>query len=638
MVALWVGCQRQPAPPPPTPTAPTLATVRFDSTPLDWSRPLPAGTVAEAGYAGSAACQHCHAELYASFSRHSMARSGLRQIATLDRRWLARIFDGAPAVRHAPSGFSYRPLRRGERYFIEERVDDADGHRVQSQLRPLTHALSAGSYGMAFYFRSGGRLYQAPLDYYAAAARWDLDPGLVGGNPRFSKPLRTFCISCHADYPLRRAGTDQSFVDPLPTGIGCERCHGPGARHAATQRKSDIVNPARLPAARQLDVCAQCHLSSHQQLRAGRGEFDFRPGGVLDEVRVNFVAATPAPERLELLAHSERLLRSECWRRSDGKMTCTTCHDPHRSSFEQPASWWDGKCQSCHQQKRCSADAATRAQKGDHCARCHMRAGPPWNPTLVTTTDHWIQRRPPPLDTSRPPPAPLIPWSALLGEARRGDDLPALATLALAEAGRADEAETRAVSIVDSAPRVPEFYDWLALRFMRAGRPASAIGAWSAALRLAPDNRGALLGFARATLDSPSGSGPAMQALERLIALDPDDADALETAGVYLFRAGRVAEAMQRFARAAECGPSAAAPHVALAVMAERAGRADEAVRELEAARAIEPADAWILDKLAAAYTHDAAHAEEIARAKKYFLDGKRGVTAATAWLPPAYR
>jgi Flp pilus assembly protein TadD len=647
LCASALGCKTSPAP-----EGDPLAHVAWPEATIDWSRPLPGGDSAPRGYVGSAACQPCHARLAESYARHSMARSGMRPLASLDQRWLAGIFDtGSKAsVRHARSGYSYRPLRRGSQYFVEEQLLAADGSVLQTWTQPVTHAYSAGSYGMAFYFRQGDKLYQTPLDYYAQRARWDLDPSAMGGNPRFSLRLGRFCVSCHSDYPAQRPGAAHTFEDPLPAGIGCERCHGPGERHVETTRREDIVNPARLPPARRLDVCTQCHLSSWSTPRAGRHAFSFRPGQAMDAYRVNFVAEVAEPDRFKLLGHSERLVRSACFRRSAGQLVCTTCHDPHKSSLEQPAAWWDGKCMSCHagvhdagSAGACTESAAARAARGGHCAACHMRAGPPVEQPLLTVTDHYIQRRPPPVRPGpEAKPARLLSWSALLGEPLAGDDLEAVEAVAQANAGHEQEAVRLAARALPRWPDVPELYEWLAGRYRKLGRADTAVRVDAAALRLQPDSR--LLPYALAMLDrgTEGAAEEATRALDRMLALDPQDVGALETRGLWLFRRGRVDEATPLLKRAAELGPMAARARVGLAALALKSGRRAEAIAELEAARRIEPRDAWVLEQLAASYAKsgDRKRAEQVARARQLLSAGERGpsVTFASSWLPTEWR
>jgi predicted Zn-dependent protease len=139
----------------------------------------------------------------------------------------------------------------------------------------------------------------------------------------------------------------------------------------------------------------------------------------------------------------------------------------------------------------------------------------------------------------------------------------------------------------------------------------------------------------------PPGVPEARHALDRLLALDPEDPSALEMKAIALFRSGRVDEARPLFAHAAAVGPASGASHVALAVLARREGRDADAIKELESARRIEPADAWILDRLHDAYAKagDAAHAEDVDRARKYFSAKQgRAPTDATRWLPEGWR
>ena len=625
-----------------------LSALKWDDTPLDLPPPpeTPPGGLAEEGYVGSDACKDCHKDLYTSYARHSMARTGLRKLSTLDTKWLARIFDAGSSkpVTHARSGFSYRPVRKGSDYFVEERLVDGDGVAIETWLQPVTHAYSAGSYGMAFFFQQGAHFFQVPLDYYAGAARWDMDPAYVDGNVRFAKPMRAFCISCHTDYPKRRAGTDDVFLDPLPAGVGCERCHGPGAKHVQTLRAADIVNPGRLPDARQLDVCVQCHESNHSTLRADRGEFSFRPGEPVSGYRVNFVGEPAEPDRFILLAHPERMVQSACWKASGGKLVCTSCHDPHKSSFDQPASWWDDKCKACHADKPCTETQQARAAKNDHCITCHMRTGPPTSPTLVTITDHWIQRRPPPVRPGSDKPARLVAWPDLVGDPSPGPDLDAAMAAAMAREGHPEDAERIAPLAVEQRVHSPELLEWLAGRYGERRELANVARALGAILRFEPDAQETLHQYARVRLDlGPAGEHESepMLAITRMLALDPDDPSALETEAMYLFRTGQLEQSRPLFAHAAAQGPMSAASHVALAVFARRDGHDADAIGELETARRIEPSDAWILEQLATAYARsgDKVHAEAIERSRKFFASkGGAAPTNATRWLPNRWR
>ena len=627
-----------------------FASIHWDDTPIDWSKPLPVTPpdgVAQVGYVGATACKDCHASIYETYARHSMARTGMRPLASLDKKWLWAIFDAGAKrepVRHERSGYTYRPYREGERYFVEERITDANGKSVVSWTQRVEYALSAGSYGMAFYFRQGARFYQVPIDYYAKAERWDVDPGAVEGNPRWFKPLLTSCIHCHGDYPRARAASEDVFLDPLPAGVGCERCHGPGEKHVKTLKKEDIVNPARLSATRQLDVCAQCHQSTFSGLRADRTQLDYRPGEPLDAYRVNFVGEPAEADRVGLLAHPERMVRSKCFTASNGKLGCVTCHDPHKSAFDQPRAYWGQKCMSCHEQRGCIEEKTVRAKQGDDCVHCHMRAGPPMNPALVTITDHWIQRRPPPIRPGRDEhPQKLVPWSTFIGDPVSGDDMPAVQAIAYTELNATDDVVRLAASVVDHKPHTPQLWDWLAGRFLSQRQPVNAARARAVVLRYDTNSRDALLGYTRTMFDTGSRDSVAEgnRSLDRLLAIAPDDSAALELRGIFLFRIGKTSEAKPFFELSILAGPAAGPSRIGLAALALRAGNRDEAVTQLEAARKIEPSDPWILDKLADAYakSNDTPHAEEIARARRHFaVDQGTKPSGASAWLPPAFR
>lgn len=73
------------------------------------------------------------------------------------------------------------------------------------------------------------------------------------------------CAGCHTvGMKLETAkgehGIFTSDFDYLEVGVGCENCHGPGSEHAADPgRAKHIINPAKLTASDEREVCARCH-------------------------------------------------------------------------------------------------------------------------------------------------------------------------------------------------------------------------------------------------------------------------------------------------------------------------------------------------------------------------------------------
>lgn len=72
------------------------------------------------------------------------------------------------------------------------------------------------------------------------------------------------CVTCHAtgyrilEYDEKAKKTVKSTY--IEMNVGCEACHGPGAKHIKSKKKKDIFNPANVDVHAQSKVCGYCHV------------------------------------------------------------------------------------------------------------------------------------------------------------------------------------------------------------------------------------------------------------------------------------------------------------------------------------------------------------------------------------------
>jgi hypothetical protein len=155
--------------------------------------------------------------------------------------------------------------------------------------------------------------------------------------------------------------------------ISCERCHGPAQSHVEAARKGlkgealwMKEGPGRSTAAEQMEQCGECH----------RTPAIVPPA----DLRVD----NPVLIRFQPIG----LMQSLCYQKSDGQLSCVTCHDPHaKTSRDRPA--YEKACLSCHQkpdsQKLCTVSPMS------NCLDCHMPRVEMGG--VLTMTDHWIRRK-----------------------------------------------------------------------------------------------------------------------------------------------------------------------------------------------------------------------------------------------------
>ena len=337
---------------------------------------LPA--VAGEGFVGSEACKPCHAEIWARQALSAHAGS----LFVAAEHPLAGAVTRLGNVERAP-GFVARFYRAADAL----RVRVLGGG--ESTDMAIDWAFGAGGQGLTF-------VSHLDRDYY-------LEHGLslFGGDrllrtPGHAERPRTLgeavgvryraegadgvrgCFECHSTGPV---GFDaEAGARISEAGVRCEACHGPGAEHLADPAKiqSGKLTPGALSA-----KCGACHR---------------QPGAV---ARVDWSDPWNVRHAPVYLA------RSACYEDGAGKLSCTTCHDPHGPLAKSGSGHYRAVCAQCHPGAHGGAAQGGAAQGGAvpggvaqdaaaqgagepfaDCVSCHMPAVRPHE--SLRFTNHWI--------------------------------------------------------------------------------------------------------------------------------------------------------------------------------------------------------------------------------------------------------
>ncbi|MGA8432698.1 MAG: multiheme c-type cytochrome [Candidatus Sulfotelmatobacter sp.] len=337
------------------------------------------------GDADDRACARCHSSIYDSYQRTAMAHASGPAIDGL-----------TPAeFTHKESGVRYRIYSEDGRAWLSyERLNpEHPGDPQVRGKRELLYYIGSGRRGRSYLFKTGDFLFESPVNWYANRQTWDMAPAYQSAREMpLNLPAYTSCLRCHVSGmqpPLQ--GTENHYPQPPFThgGISCERCHGPGAAHV---NGGAIINPAKLLPARRDEICMQCHLEGKVAIeRPGRHVYEFRPGDSLADFIRYFVLVSANGDGLGAVSQVEALAQSECKKKSGDAMSCTSCHDPHRSpSSDERVSYYRAKCVACH---GASFAAKHHADKPD-CTACHMPASLSTDVAHTEVTDHRIAARP----------------------------------------------------------------------------------------------------------------------------------------------------------------------------------------------------------------------------------------------------
>ncbi len=368
-------------------------------------------------FASSSSCRECHPDEHGSWSR-TYHRS-MTQLAT-PQTVLADFHD----VELDARGRWYRLQQDGEAFSVTMRDPKWEANQRALGNDPSTVAtpptvtrpivMTTGSHHMQGYWFPAGQgreLLQLPFYYHLADRRWmpredvflrpaDNDPSLANWS--------MVCIKCHSVAGVPGGDPTQTAMDSrvAELGIACEACHGPGTEHVARRRavagrspppaSSDpIVNPKRLDAQKQAEICGQCHSEFFpaNPLAFWEHGLGYRAGQALE--RTHVVVKHNGPLYQEFKNKFEHtfwndgtcrvggdefnaLVASPCYER--GTLSCLSCHSMHSAAPDDLLA--DGMrtnaaCQQCHEEPRFNAELDEHthhaaSSSGSLCYNCHM--------------------------------------------------------------------------------------------------------------------------------------------------------------------------------------------------------------------------------------------------------------------------
>jgi hypothetical protein len=235
--------------------------------------------------------------------------------------------------------------------------------------------IGSGRKGQTYLFwGKDDSLFQLPVSYWTELGKWVSSPGYDDKFANFSRPVPPRCLECHASF-------FESIADPQAInryrksnyilGISCERCHGPGQKHAELQltkgvKRSDqaIINPAKLSRERQLGLCSLCHGG----IGVGKAPpFSYVAGKDLEQF---LLLEFPDPAHpLDVHGNQVALLeRSRCFKSST--MTCSTCHNVHLP--QRDVTSFSSTCLTCHKLQSCGIFRKEGHQIAGKCVDCHL--------------------------------------------------------------------------------------------------------------------------------------------------------------------------------------------------------------------------------------------------------------------------
>lgn len=343
----------------------------------------------------SAACRDCHQAIYENYIKTGHF---LTSTPAVNATILGSFSDGDNVVQTQLPELSFRMETRVDSFF---QTAVYARRKIIKYAQPFDVVVGSGERAQSYFYWEKDRLFQLPVTYVTPTDNWILSPGYDDRiiswqylpdkklSMFYQRPVGARCLECHANAvrPTKPPIGFHFIPDSFEFGIGCEKCHGPGADHITFHQKNPgqeegvhIVNPAHLSRSQQLSSCALCH--------AGQGvaktpPLSFRPG---DEISAHRLYSKKEQKKMSVHGGQVPFLEeSRCFLESS-TMTCSTCHNVHEDQTDL-VDLFSTKCLNCHQQSHLDKPALAH---GNQCTKCHMPDQQATNLTMFHEGDQFF--------------------------------------------------------------------------------------------------------------------------------------------------------------------------------------------------------------------------------------------------------
>jgi DmsE family decaheme c-type cytochrome len=197
------------------------------------------------------------------------------------------------------------------------------------------------------------------------------------------------CAECHENVVSSFSANVHAHIRAAGPAVRCDSCHAGAQEHAQTGDPATVVNPAKVEAEQGSAACMSCHGKDRTRT--------FWRGSVHEEhgcAACHSVHAQASPTsiskplgdagcftchpgvRADLRKRSHHPLRDSSSLSLEGKMTCSSCHNPHGAQSERliDARSVNDKCYECHTEKKAPVLWEHSPVRED-CLICHSAHG-----------------------------------------------------------------------------------------------------------------------------------------------------------------------------------------------------------------------------------------------------------------------